>query len=128
MSGGSGQGVPGRRKRPDEKQRPPGWNVGRTGPDGGSAPPAPNNPLGGTDPGTFGGRTGQTPGDGGSTDRRSANLDNLAPLPDRPSLYPADSRYFLVPVTFEIELLTRPDASAPERTAGDGSRRKEVGS
>ena len=78
--------------------------------------------------GDLGRRTGQTPGDGRSNDRQSADLDKLAPLPDRPSLYPADSTYFLVPVTFEIELITRPEAPAPERTAGDGSRRKGVGS
>ena len=58
---------------------------------------------------------------------RSADLNSLAPLPDRPSLYPADSKYFLVPVTFEIELITRPEAPAPEQTAG-GSRRKGFGS
>ena len=126
MDGGGG--LPGRRQRPGEKQRPPGWNVGGTGPGGGAAPPARSNPPGGTGPGTLGRRTGPPSGDGGSTDRQSANLDNLAPLPDRPSLYPADSKYFLVPVTFEIELITRPDAPAVEQTAGGGSRRKGVGS
>ncbi len=123
--GGDG-GIPGRRKRPTGQQRPPGWNVGATGEGGGNTPPGPNNPPG-TGTRAFGGRTGQTSGDEGSTGRQ-ANLDILAPLPDRPSLYPTDSTYFLVPVTFEIELLTRPEAPAPKQTAAGVSRRKGVGS
>ena len=64
----------------------------------------------------------------GSTTGRAADVKGLVPLPDRPSLYPADSKYFLVPVTFEIELLTWPAAPASETTAGRGSRGEGVGS
>ena len=124
---GGDQGLPGRRERPNQKQRPPGWNIG-TGTGFGDTPPGSKPP--GTGPG---GSRYQNPGDQRSGNRgqdsgRSADLNRLAPLPDRPSLYPADSRYFLVPVTFVIELITRPDAPAPEQSAGGGSRRKGVGS
>ncbi len=128
MSGGGGAGMPGRRERSGQRQAPPGAGLGGVGTGFGSPPPAPSNPPGGMGAGDLGRRTGQTPGDGRSNDRRSADLDKLAPLPDRPSLYPADSTYFLVPVTFEIELITRPDAPAPEQTAGIRSRRQGVGS
>ena len=126
--GGGGQDMLGRRKKPGEKQRPPGWNVGGTGAFGESPPPGTSPP--GTGPGgsRSSNRDGQGSGNRGQDTGGSVDLNRLAPLPDRPSLYPADSRYFLVPVTFVIELLTRPDAPAPERTAGDGSRRKGVGS
>ncbi len=121
--------MPGRRKRPTGQRSAPGANVGGLGSSSGNTPPGGTNPPG-TDPdgGRYQGRGGQRSGNLGQDTGRSADLNRLAPLPDRPSLYPADSRYFLVPVTFEIELLTRPDAPAPEQTADGGSRRKGVGS
>ncbi len=125
---GGGQGLPGRRDKPTGRRAPPGAGIGPgTGP--GNTPPAGTNPPG-TGPGGSRYRDGggQRSGNLGQDTGGSADLNRLAPLPDRPSLYPADSMYFLVPVTFEIELITRPDAPAPEQTAGDGSRRKGVGS
>ncbi len=126
--GGPGQGMPGRRERPTGRRAPPGAGVGETTGTG-NTPPGGGNPLG-TDPdgGRYQNRGGQRSGDRGQDIGRAADPNTLAPLPDRPSLYPADSKYFLVPVTFEIELITRPDAPAPEQTAGGGSRRKGVGS
>ena len=126
--GMGGAGMPGRREKPGRRAAP-GAGVGGPGSSSGNLPPAGNNPPG-TDPdgGRYRERGGQRSGNLGQDPGRSADLDNLAPLPDRPSLYPADSKYFLVPVTFEIELITRPDATAPEQTAGGGSRRKGVGS
>jgi hypothetical protein len=32
------------------------------------------------------------------------DLEDLAPIPDRPLLFPPDSKYYLVPITFEIVL------------------------
>ncbi len=125
---GGGQGLPGRRERPGRRAAP---GAGISGPGTGSeSPPPPGTSPPGTGPdrGRYQDRGEQRSGDWGDDTGRSANLDNLAPLPDRPSLYPGDSRYFLVPVTFEIELITRPDAPAPEQTADGGSRRKGVGS
>ena len=125
--GGPGQGMPGRRERPKGRQAPPGAGIGSiSGTGGQGSPPSPSNP-----PGTGGGYQepgSQRSGNRGQDTGRPADPNSLAPLPDRPSLYPTDSMYFLVPVTFQIELLTRPEAPAPEQTAGGGSRRQGVGS
>ncbi len=32
-------------------------------------------------------------------------LDELAPVPDRPRLYPPGSKYYRLPITFEVEIL-----------------------
>ncbi len=125
---GGGQGLPGRREKPTGRRAPPGAGIG-AGTGSGNTPPAGTSPPG-TDPdgARYQDPGGQRPGTWGHDTGRPGDLNRLAPLPDRPSLYPTDSKYFLVPVTFEIELLTRPDAPAPEQTAGGGSRRKGVGS
>ena len=124
---GGGQGLPGRRERPGRRAAP---GAGISGPGTGSANPPPGTSPPGTDPdrGRYQDRGDQRSGNWGDDTGRSADLNRLAPLPDRPSLYPADSNYFLVPVTFEIELITRPDAPVPEQTAGTGPRRKGIGS
>ena len=123
--GTGGQGMPGRRERPGRRAAP---GAGISGPGTGSGNPPPRTNPPGTDPddGRYPDGGGQRSGNLGQDIGRSVDLDGLAPLPDRPSLYPADSTYFLVPVTFEIELITRPDAPALEQTAGGGSRRKGV--
>ena len=123
--GGGGQGMPGRRGRPTGIRRPPGSLAGDMS-RGQGAPSSPTNSRGFVPADDRSERSGNL--GSGSTTGRAADVDSLAPLPDRPSLYPADSKYFLVPVTFEIELLTRPDAPAPEQTAAGGSRPKGVGS
>jgi hypothetical protein len=41
----------------------------------------------------------------------------MAPLPDRPSIYPPGSEYYRVPITFEIELLDRAAMRKAEATA-----------
>ncbi len=48
------------------------------------------------------GRGGDPPSPGRVTDQA---LDELAPVPDRPRLYPVGSRYYRVPITFEVEIL-----------------------
>ena len=46
-----------------------------------------------------------------------ASLDSMGPVPDEPSVYPAGSEYYLVPVTFDIELLDRAAQRKIEATA-----------
>ena len=51
---------------------------------------------------------------GGTT---HASLDSMGPVPDEPSVYPVGSEYYLVPITFEIELLDRAAQQSAEATA-----------
>ncbi len=124
---GGGQGLPGRREKPTGRRAPPGAGIG-VGTGIGNQPSGTSPPGAGPGGSRSSNRDGQRSGNRGQDSGGSADLNRLAPLPDRPSLYPADSTYFLVPVTFQIELITRPDAPAPQQTAGGGSRRKGVGS
>ena len=66
----------------------------------------------------------------GSRDNKGSHADisGLAPLPDRPSLYPIDSTYYVVPVTFDIEILTLPIAADSDTSADRGWRGEGVGS
>ncbi len=49
----------------------------------------------------------------------------MGPVPDEPSIYPVGSEYYLVPITFEIELLDRAaqrkvDATAAGKASSEG--------
>jgi len=41
----------------------------------------------------------------------------MGPVPDEPSVYPPGSKYYLVPITFEVELLDRAARRKIEATA-----------
>jgi type IV pilus assembly protein PilM len=121
--GGSGGG---RRTGAGGSGRPPGSDIGF-----GGAPPGPGS--GGAAPG-FGGQRapggrpspGGRPAPGGGKDREvSADLEAAAPLPEAPSLYPPRSRFYRVPITFEIELLD-PTAAKSATRAGAGPDRGET--
>ena len=118
---GGGGGIPGRRQRPTGGQAPPGAGIGGMS-EGRGAPPSPSNPRG----------TGGYQRQGGSGSRGNtgsqADISGLAPLPDRPSLYPIDSTYYIVPVTFDIEILTSPVAADSETSADRSSPGQGVGS
>jgi type IV pilus assembly protein PilM len=45
---------------------------------------------------------------------------SMANMPRRPLLYPPNSRYYTIPVTFEIELIEQPAAAPGTTTAGMG--------
>jgi hypothetical protein len=49
-------------------------------------------------------------------------------VPDRPAIYPAGSMYYLVPITFEIELLDRAAQAQIDATASAGSDGEGSGS
>ncbi len=61
-------------------------------------PSAPARRPGASEPKRRGGPAG--PGGAGNQ-----ALDELAPVPDRPRLYPVGSRYYRVRITFEVEIL-----------------------
>ena len=51
-------------------------------------------------------------------DPEQRKLDELAPVPPRPKLYKSGSEYYLVPITFEVEILEPTAASGPPKQAG----------
>ncbi len=109
QKGLGGGGTPGKRKRPTERRRAPGTGLGGMGAGDSSGPTGRDMGRGGGDfeshrPGSGGDRRG-----GGRP--QSKSVDALAPVPDGPSLYPPNSRYYRVLVTFEVELL--PDTPPP---------------
>jgi len=57
-----------------------------------------------------------TPGGAGG-DRSHSNLDELAPIPSQPSIFPRGMVYYRVPVTFTIELLGE--------TGGQGAQQQQ---
>ena len=123
---GGGGGIPGRRDRPG-RRKAPGSDLGGMSSNSGGAPQAP--PPGST--GGAPGRRSQGPGSfgqRGNTSGSKADISGLAPLPDRPSLYPVGSTYYVVPVTFDIEILTLPAAPEADTTADGSSRGEGVGS
>jgi hypothetical protein len=81
-------------------------------------------------PGATGERpTGVTPPSGGETpvgerpeESQHADLDELAPMPPAPTLYPAGSKYYRVPVTFEVEIL---DANVPAAPSDRSARLRQ---
>jgi type IV pilus assembly protein PilM len=87
-----------------------GGGRGATPAGGGMAQPGgtPSRPTGtspnrpGGDPFTLSGSTSSSGGAGDDDDR---SINELAPLPDKPRLYPPGTTYYLVPITFELELL-----------------------
>jgi hypothetical protein len=121
--GAGGGDVPGRRDKGRGKRSAPGKGGGSGfggGPSGGAAPGggASQPPTRG---GGFGGtsrprQTGGQPSRGTAT---HANLDAMAPVPDRPSIYPAGVEFYRVPITFEIELL---DSAAMRKAAETAAR------
>ncbi len=60
-----------------------------------------------------GGGSGRS-GSGGSDDSR--RLDEMAPIPSKPALYPPGSDVYIVPITFEVEILDA-NATDPEQRA-----------
>jgi type IV pilus assembly protein PilM len=57
---------------------------------------------------------GQSPAD---EPKELKDLNELAPVPARPKLYPPSSTYYRVPITFEIELIDTNAATPPAATA-----------
>ncbi len=104
----SGGGAPGRRDKRGKRSAPgKGGSSGFGAPSGGPATPGRGQqrpPV----PGRFGSSrqrpAGGRPPAGGTT---HVSLDSMGPVPDEPSVYPAGSEYYLVPITFEVELLDR---------------------
>jgi len=118
MSGEGGD----RRRGPVKKRRPPGSRGIGDMPGVGGTRPGSSPGIGSPSPGRVGG-TGGAGGAGGGGDRgrdpEQADLNALAPMPSRPSIYPPDSRYFLVPITFEIEIIdTSKPPAAPATATG----------
>ncbi len=72
--------------------------------------PAPSDPMGA-------GQRRRTSGQQGP-DPEQGKLDELAPVPPRPKLYEGGSEYYLVPITFEVEILEPTAASGPPKQAG----------
>jgi type IV pilus assembly protein PilM len=119
-----GQGL-GKRERPTERRRAPGpGDMGVSAPGGGAPPssgsrrPPPGPPMGG--------RSRDLPRSGGGGGH--AHLDTMGPLPERPSIYPPDSRYYQVPITFEVELIDESSTPAAATTADLGRKPEEPGS
>ena len=122
--GMAGEPGGGKRKRPTQKRRAPGPGEGgmigaNQSLGGGGQRPSRSGPRG---VGTQSGRSTQR----GS---RPGGLDSLGPMPTRPSLYPAGSEYYRVPITFEVELIdallqppgTQRAADLGEASEGAGS-------
>ena len=68
-----------------------------------------------------GGSSRRRPGtsrDGGEEPKELKDLNEVAPVPARPKLYPPSSIYYRVPITFEIELI---DSGAPAPPAATAS-------
>ena len=99
--GGRG-GMPGRRERPQGTGiAPPGpGGTGMSSSGGDGAPPAGGRPGGAGSPPT-GGR-------GGANAPGASDLEELAPTPKSPQLYPPDTRFFRLTITFSVELLDQP--------------------
>ncbi|MHC5007205.1 MAG: hypothetical protein ACYTGF_07605, partial [Planctomycetota bacterium] len=122
----------GRRKKGGGKRDAPGkgGSSGFGSGSGGGGQQAPSNPRGGRrqppGPGSSrGGASSRTPrkGAGGG---EHADLDSLGPVPDRPSLYPVGAEYYVIPITFEVELV---DERAPaSRSVARADRDKDPAS
>jgi type IV pilus assembly protein PilM len=118
----------GRRQRDKGKREAPGKGMGSGGFGTGSGRQpsstgdrsVPRMPPG---RGTFGG--GRPSSRSGQRGGEHADLDDLGPVPGRPSLFPADSQYFVVPITFEIELLDARAAAPASRTAARSGPAKD---
>jgi type IV pilus assembly protein PilM len=96
-----GGGVGRRQRSSDQPKRAPGAGAD---PFGRGAPQAPSGPPRRTPPQRPG--AGDRPG--GPAGPRGVShqaLDALAPVRDRPRLYPPGSQYYRLPITFEVEIL-----------------------
>ena len=113
--GAGGGGAAGRRNKDRGKRDAPGRGSGGFGV--GSGDPAPSRSPRPPIPGGFpqGRQTRGVRQPGGTT---HASLDSMGPVPDEPSVYPVGSEYYLVPITFEVELLDRAAQLKTEPTAG----------
>jgi type IV pilus assembly protein PilM len=122
----------GRRKRSGGKRDAPGKGGSGFGTGGGSGqaprgagdrdmPRIPDRSSGFGTRGTRSGRSGARSGEHG-------DLEVMSPVPDRPSLYPVDSKYYVVPITFEVELVDERAPAAAARTAARGGPDKDPAS
>jgi len=121
--GGEGRGGGGRGPGSSGGGRGPGASGG--GGPMGAGGGGPMGAGGGGPMGAGGGRgpsgSGGTPPGGGGSGRgpsRSPSLEAMAPLPERPSLFPPGTTLYDVPLTFEVEIL---DLKADPRTAGSSN-------
>jgi type IV pilus assembly protein PilM len=121
----------GRRKKGKDKRDAPGKGGGAFGTGGGGGQQAPSDPRSGRRPppgqGSRGGASSRTPR-GGSRGGEHADLEALGPVPDRPSLYPVDSLYYVVPITFEVELVDERAPAPASRTVARGDLDKDPAS
>jgi len=121
--GAGGGGAIGRRNKSGGRRSAPGKGSGGfDAPGGGTSAPA----RGPQRPGVPGGfPQGRQPPRGGRTQSGGtthASLDSMGPVPDEPSVYPIGSEYYLVPITFEVELLDRAaQRKAEAAAAGNAS-------
>ena len=107
-----GDGVGRRRRAPKGPRQAPGTGTAMGGGArrAGHDAPAPSEPMGA-------GQRRRTSGQQGP-DPEQRKLDELAPVPPRPKLYESGSEYYLVPITFEVEILEPTAASGPPKQAG----------
>ncbi len=116
-----GDSGPGKRSPSQEKRAPPGppsgGGVSGAGED--PAPPASQRPR-------------EEPGRGGSTGSSSSrsggqlrDLEQLAPAPTRPILYPPGAEFYRVPITFEVELIDSALPAAPKPSGAAAARGEE---
>jgi type IV pilus assembly protein PilM len=111
--GGAGTG----RKAPTDKPIERGGIGSITGSGGATSPTDPSSTSGGgagENSGGGGWRPGQSDGSSGDGAKQDVAVDELAPLPVRPSLYPPNSSFYRVPITFTIELKDPHGKPAPE--------------
>lgn len=104
-AGTTGGGAIGRRTHTGPGRAAPGAGVGASGSQGGSdgATAAPPPGVTRTDPGS-------PLGPGRGQEAQDRDLSEMAPVPEAPTFYPAKSRFYRVPITFEVEII---DPSAP---------------
>jgi len=91
------------------ESRGAGGNASSTGPVPGARPTLPNLPsIGGS-------------GMPGASSPDMGNLNEMAPAPAKPRLYPDGSQYFIVPITFEVELIDPGKKPAQPAAAAEGT-------
>jgi hypothetical protein len=123
--GGAGSGGAGGLRGPPTggQVAAPGGDLGDSGKGSGgslgSTPAAPSTPSQPTQP--------MAPiGVGTAADPNVVkDLNAMAPAPRKPRLYPDGSKYFLVPITFEVELIDPKAIATPAAPAGDAAARAE---
>jgi type IV pilus assembly protein PilM len=111
----AGDGAKGLRGPSGMSGPPPGSDMSTSGKGGGDVGGGRGSVDTGAPAGSSGpfGRPGGDPGDRGGYDNleQSKDLDALAPVPARPQLYPPGSKYYKLPITFEVELIDPADAA-----------------